>query len=279
MELNENLSKHSFIDSHAHLDVYNPHDLPGVLQRMRNTDTYAITMGTHAGDWPTIRALAQQVPDLLSYAIGLHPSEVKPDWQAQLSLLEKILSETTKAAKNAPVAIGECGLDYYKLEEHPNPREFVENQKKAFAAQLSIIKSCGLPVVIHSRGEGAFAEILSAIDTSRVDWTKVVFHCFSEGPSEIRELNARGGRGSFTGIITFKNGQKAREALLAQDPGLLMIETDSPFLSPEPYRGQPNEPARVGLVAAKVAGLLGIPMKNLAVQLRTATENFFELKR
>ena len=93
--------------------------------------------------------------------------------------------------------------------------------------------------MIHSRG--AFSECVAAIDASGVDWSRIVFHCFSEGEAEIRELARRGGRGSFTGILTYKNAESVRAAAKAQGLGRLMIETDAPFLAPVPHRGKvPN---------------------------------------
>jgi TatD DNase family protein len=174
-----------------------------------------------------------------------------------------------------PLAIGEIGLDYYRLAQDPHPADTVKWQRATLEAQLSILKNLPLPCCIHARGQNAFAESLSMIDRAGLDWRKVVYHCFSEGPAEIRELNARGGRASFTGIITFKNGQKTREALLSQKPELLMVETDAPFLSPEPHRGQVNEPSRVGIIAAKSAELLKMPLEELASILEKNTREFY----
>jgi len=95
--------------------------------------------------------------------------------------------------------------------------------------------------VVHSRG--AFAECVEMIDASGVEWAKVVFHCFTEGAAEMEELIRRGGRGSFTGILTYKNAEAVRAAAKAQGLARLMIETDAPYLTPMPHRGKPNEPA------------------------------------
>ncbi len=263
-----------FIDVHAHLDFCKPEELVAVLERMRAERVAAISAGTHSGDWTVISEIAQAHPDeVLGITAALHPIETKENWRDELAALEKFLS-----AGHPVVGIGECGLDFFHLRELPNARELATLQREAFAAQLSIIGASGLPAQIHSRGEGAFREILAMVDRSGVDWTKISFHCFAEGPDEIRELNARGARASFTGIITFKNGQKARDALLAQSPERLMLETDSPFLSPEPFRGQTNDSSRVGLVYKKAAALFGMEDEALRQKIQKNVAEFFGLK-
>jgi TatD DNase family protein len=112
------------------------------------------------------------------------------------------------------------------------------------------------------------------IDASGVDWSKVVFHCFSEGEAEILELARRGGRGSFTGILTYKNADAVRAAAKAQGLGRLMIETDAPFLAPVPHRGKPNEPAYLRHTAQYAAAMFGVTLDELA-EATTATARAF----
>jgi TatD DNase family protein len=113
------------------------------------------------------------------------------------------------------------------------------------------------------------------IDASGVEWSRVVFHCFSEGPDEMAELMRRGGFGSFTGIITYKKAEAVRAAALAQGPGRLMMETDAPYLAPVPHRGQPNEPAYVRHTAEFCAGLFGVPLEELAAVTTANARRFF----
>jgi TatD DNase family protein len=145
-------------------------------------------------------------------------------------------------------------------------------QKAAFTEQLSIAKRLGCPVVIHSRG--AFVECVDLIDASGVDWRKIVFHCFTEGPLEIAELMKRGGYGSFTGVITYKNADNVRAAALAQGIERLMIETDAPYLTPAPHRGKPNEPAYLRHTAEFCAELFGVSYEKLA-EITTANARHF----
>jgi TatD DNase family protein len=102
------------------------------------------------------------------------------------------------------------------------------------------------PVIIHSRS--AFDDCVSEIDQAGIRWERVVFHCFTEGVREVRQLMERGGRASFTGIVTFPKNEFLLEAVKHQGLDRLMIETDSPYLAPVPYRGKTNEPARVDII-------------------------------
>ena len=114
-----------------------------------------------------------------------------------------------------PVAVGEIGLDYFRLPKDANEAEVVkEQQRLAFSYQLSFAKERGLPVIVHSRN--AFEDCLTLIDKSGVDWRKIVFHCFSEGVTQMEQIMERGGRASFTGILTFGKNDPLREAALRQ---------------------------------------------------------------
>ena len=113
------------------------------------------------------------------------------------------------------------------------------------------------------------------IDASGVDWARVVFHCFSEGEAEMRELNTRGGRGSITGILTYKNADAVRAATRAQGLGRLMIETDAPFLAPVPHRGKTNEPAFLRHTAEYAASFLGVGLDELADRTTANARAFY----
>ena len=112
------------------------------------------------------------------------------------------------------------------------------------------------------------------IDASGVDWARVVFHCFSDGPELLAPILARGGRASFTGIVTYKNAENVREALKRQPLDRLMLETDAPYLAPVPKRGKPNEPAYVRHTAAFAAEVLGLSLEELA-RITTANAKAF----
>ena len=148
-------------------------------------------------------------------------------------------------------------------------------QRAAFAEQLGLARRLGCPVVIHSRN--AFKECVAMIDASGVDWGRVVFHCFTEGPAEMAELTQRGGYGSFTGVITYKNAEPVRAAALAQGLEQLMIETDAPYLTPMPHRGKPNEPAYLRHTAEFCAGVFGVSYERLVEVTTANARNFYGL--
>jgi TatD DNase family protein len=173
-----------------------------------------------------------------------------------------------------PVALGEVGLDRFHLPKDAADAERIfGRQCAAFAEGLKLAEGLGIPVVVHSRG--AFCECLEMIDASGVDWRRVVFHCFSEGPAEMEALTRRGGRGSFTGVITYKNAEAVRAAAKSQGLERLMIETDAPYLAPVPHRGKPNEPAFVRHTAEFCAGLFGATYEELAAITTANARAFF----
>jgi TatD DNase family protein len=263
------------IDTHTHLDSLEQKGiLPAALERARAAGLEAlITIGTELADWNRGRDLARSAPGYIYHTVGIHPCSVGPDWSAAV---EQLASHWSGESGPVPVALGECGLDRFHLPADPAAAErmFAE-QRAAFAAQLAFGRQRGCPIVIHSRG--AFAECLEMIEASGVDWTRIVFHCFSEGPAEIAELNRRGGRGSFTGILTYKNADAVRAAARAQPRELLMLETDAPFLAPAPHRGKPNEPAFVRHTAEAAAALFGLTGDELGAITSDNARAFFNL--
>jgi TatD DNase family protein len=187
------------------------------------------------------------------------------------------LDKTRPEAAFHPVALGEIGLDRFHLpKDAPAEAERIFGwQKGAFVEQLALAKRLDCPVVIHSRG--AFKESVDLIDASGVDWRKVVFHCFTEGPLEMEELTRRGGYGSFTGVITYKSAENVRVAALAQGLDRLMIETDAPYLTPMPHRGKPNEPAYLRHTAEFTAGVFGVSYDELAARTTANAKRFFSI--
>ena len=187
------------IDTHAHLDRYaGAGEMPAVLAEARAAGVVGmIAIGTESGDWPVGRELAGAHPVVVHYTAGLHPCSVGPGWEGESEKLEGFWKVENGAPR--PVAIGECGLDRFHLPKDPaEAAAGFARQRGAFAAQLGLARRLGCPVVVHSRG--AFAECVEMIDAAGVDWSRVVFHCFTEGADEMAELTRRGGRGSFTGI-------------------------------------------------------------------------------
>jgi TatD DNase family protein len=264
------------IDTHTHLASFARRDeLATTLERAREADVEAlITIGTASDDWSIYREIAQEHRDFVDYTVGLHPCSVEANWEEELALLPAFWDGDGVK----PVALGECGLDRFHL-----PKDSVEAgkvfayQQAAFAAQLMLARNCNSPVVVHSRG--SFAETVQMIDESGVDWSRVVFHCFAEGAQEMAELLSRGGRGSFTGIVTYKSAGDVREAAKLQGLDRLMIETDAPYLTPVPLRGKPNEPAYVRHTAEFCAELFGVSYGELAAITTKNARGFYGLKK
>ncbi len=246
--------------------------LPGLLTRARESGVeWMVAVGTAPDDWDLYRDLSGQHRDRIRYTVGIHPCSVDEGWESAAAAIRPYWDS---GAANAPVALGECGLDRFHLPKEPAAAARIfDLQKAAFGAQLALARELGCPLVIHSRG--AFRECVDMIDASGVDWNRVVFHCFSEGEPEIRVLAERGGRGSFTGIITYKNADAVRAAAKAQGLPRLMIETDAPFLAPTPHRGKPNEPAYLRHTAEFAAGMLGVTLEELAATTTATARAFY----
>jgi len=261
------------IDTHTHLDSFARRgELPAVLTRAREAGLEAmIAIGTDTDDWPLYRELARQYSGLVHYTVGLHPCSVGADWAGRVAQLADYWPGVP-----APVGLGEIGLDRFHLPKEATEAERIFGwQRAAFAEQLGLAKRLGCPVVVHSRG--AFRESVEMIDASGVDWSRVVFHCFTEGPLEMADLTKRGGWGSFTGVITYKNAEAVRAAALAQGLGRLMVETDAPYLTPMPHRGKPNEPAYLRHTAEFAAGVFGVGYEELAAVTTKNAKNFFRI--
>jgi TatD DNase family protein len=290
------------IDTHTHLESFHRRgELPAALQRAREAGLEAlITIGTDTDDWTVYRDLAGGASGVttaatgvtIHYTAGLHPCSVGEDWAQRVAQLEAFWGRASRPDEPKdsigtagpavppylpPVALGETGLDRFHLpKDNPAGAEGIFMwQKLAFAQQLALAKQLECPLVVHSRG--AFAECVAMIDASGMDWRRVVFHCFTEGPLEMAELAKRGGYGSFTGVITYKNADAVRAAALAQGLDRLMIETDAPYLTPMPHRGKPNEPAYLRHTAEFCAGIFGVSLDELMARTTANARNFFGL--
>ena len=263
------------IDSHCHLHSFlSSNRLPSVLSLAEQEGVWRfITVGTSTEDWETYRKLASDYPGRIYFTAGLHPGHVEEDWESQLDALEGILQ---KGDAVRPVAIGETGLDYFRLPADPAAAApIISRQKASFLRQIGIANAYGLPLVVHSRA--AFDDCIRLIDQSGFPWNSVVFHCFSEGPDAMKRLNLRGGRGSFTGVITYGKASEVRDALVEQGVDRLMLETDAPYLAPTPHRGKENEPAFLIHTADAAAQLLHMTPDNLRKQVWENTCKFFNI--
>jgi TatD DNase family protein len=250
------------VDSHCHLDFPElKTDLDGVLDRARAAGVgLMVTISTRVGQFNELRALVEG-HDHVFCSIGTHPHNAaeEPDITVEelvdISMHEKV------------VAIGEAGLDYHY--DH-SPRDV---QKKSFRTHIAAARETGLPLIIHARDADADTARMLEEETKKGAFP-FVLHCFTGGADLAHRGLALGGYISFSGVVTFKNAEALRDIALAVPSDRLLVETDAPYLAPEPLRGKTNEPAFVVYTAARLAALRGLREAEMA---RLTTDNFFKL--
>ena len=194
-------------------------------------------------------------------AVGIHPENCHDFTPSQIDDLRAL------AARPKVVAIGEIGLDYH-YEDVPR-----EVQKHAFRLQMQLARECSLPVVVHERE--AHEDGLKIVDEFP-DVTGV-FHCFSGSLEMAKELVKRGWYIGFTGVVTFKNARKAVEVASAIPLERILIETDCPYMAPEPFRGRRNDPSLVPYVAAKIAALRGLSSEQVGAATSENARRLFRI--
>lgn len=248
------------VDSHCHLDFPDlANRLPEVLQRMQeNRVDLAVCIGVNLEDFPQVIALAEQHAQLYA-TVGVHPEYTdveEPDEDILLGL----------AAHPKVIAIGETGLDYYWQKDKP------EWQRDRFRTHIRAAKRCEKPLVVHTRDSAA--DTLRVLKEEGADAVGGVMHCFTENWDIARLALDLGFYLSFSGIVTFKNATIVKEVAQKCPLDRLLVETDSPYLAPVPYRGKLNEPAYVRYVAEEIAKLRMISVDEVR---QATTDNFFSL--
>ena len=238
-----------YFDSHAHLDDARfQQDFEEILARMaENRVTRMMNIGCDLPSSENSVRLAERF-DWVWAAVGSHPDDADQVDEARILMYRKL------ARHSRVKAIGEIGLDYH-YEDIPR-----DVQQHAFRLQMALAEELELPVVIHERE--AHGDALTIID--EYPSVKGVFHCFSGSPELANELVRRGWYIGFTGVVTFKNARKAVETAKSIPLNRILIETDCPYMAPEPYRGRRNDPSYVPLVAQKIAELRGLPAATVA---------------
>ncbi len=254
------------IDSHAHLGYPDyDGDRDGVLQRARAADlTAMITIGIEQGEWGQAVELAHLNHDVYA-AVGVHPNSADQATGDALAGLAGLLAD--KGAKKI-VGIGETGLDYY--------RDYVsrEKQRESFRAHLDLARRYDLPVIIHNRD--AHDDVLKILrrDGER---TRGVMHSFSGDANFANECIKLGYFISLSGPVTFRKAVDKHEVARAVPLDWLLVETDCPFLTPEPYRGRRNEPAYLSYTAQAIARLRDIPFAEVARATTANAQRLFGL--
>jgi TatD DNase family protein len=256
----------SLVDSHAHIQAPEfADDLDGVIQRAKEAGVEKIVVVGGAGELGSNRKavdLARSYPGLFA-TVGMHPHDARIVSEEDLEGLKDLTKEPKV------VAVGETGLDFYY--DH-SPRQV---QVELFCRFIHLARETGLPLVVHNReAEREVAELLRGEGQGEV---RGVIHCFTGRFEAARDFLDLGFYLSFSGIITFKNAEALREVLARLPLEKILVETDSPYLAPVPYRGKRNEPAFVRLVAETMARVRGLTLEEVAEATKQNSERLFGL--
>ena len=250
------------VDSHCHLDFPDlASRLPAVLNAAAEAGVGRIvTISTYVGRFDTYRALAEAHESVFC-TVGTHPHNAAAEPNVAVKEIVRL------AQHPRCVAIGEAGLDYFY---DKSPRDV---QRRVFRAHIAAARESGLPLVIHARD--ADEDMISVLtEEMKAGAYQAVLHCFSSGAELARVGVDLGLYVSFSGILTFKNSDEIRRIAAFVPRDRLLVETDAPYLAPEPHRGRTNEPAYVAHTARVLARTIGVSEADVA---RITTDNFYRL--
>jgi TatD DNase family protein len=251
------------VDSHCHLNMVDyvslASDIDTIIQAAKeNGVQHMLCVGTQLEDIPANLSLAEKYTQI-SISIGLHPNEPTEHEPS----VEQLISLATHPKV---VAIGETGLDYYRSQGN------IKWQQDRFRVHICAAKELGKPLIIHTRQ--AREDTINTLKEEQASEVGGVLHCFTEDWNMAKQALELGFYISFSGIVTFKNAVELQEVARKLPLDRMLIETDSPYLAPIPYRGKINQPAYVKQVAEFLATLRGISFEALAEK---TTENFYQL--
>jgi TatD DNase family protein len=251
------------IDTHCHLDdVRLIGDEEAVLQKAHEmgVETF-VTIGTDEQTSAAAAKIAARHPGKIYHTVGAHPSDVDHFNEDILKIIEQLARETS------PKAIGEIGLDYHHTSDK-------KRQFEVFERMITLARELSLPIVIHDRDSH---DDLLRILSEKAKGLKILMHCYSAGPDYVDRFMDLGCTFSIAGPVTFKNGQSIRDAVVKIPLDRLVMETDSPYLTPEPNRGKRNEPGYVRYTAERVAQVKGISLEELASATTQNAKRFFNI--
>lgn len=255
-----------FVDSHSHIfDKDFDADRAEVISRAADVGVkYHILPNIDSSYSDRVIEVANAYKEICFPLIGLHPTSVSESFEAELLHVERMLQ------KEKYYGIGEIGIDLYW------DKTFIEQQKVAFRHQLRLAKREGLPVVIHARN--SFDEILEIVDQENDSTLRGVFHSFTGSFEQYEHVISFGGfKVGIGGIITYKNGG-VDKVVPKMDISNILLETDSPYLTPVPRRGQRNEGQNLIYIAQKVSEVMGIPLEDVAKETTKNSLTLFNIK-
>ena len=253
-------------DSHAHLnDARFDEDREALIQKLQEEHVdLVLNPGADIETSISSVELANKY-DFIYAAVGVHPHDVKDLDDTAIDTLRKLATENEKV-----VAIGEIGLDYYY---DNSPREV---QKEWFKKQIELANELKLPIIIHDRD--AHGDTFEIIKSTKSPEIGCVLHCYSGNVELAREYVKMGCYISIPGTVTFKNNKKTREVAKEIPLEYLLIETDSPYMAPEPHRGKRNDPSLVAFVADKIAQEKGISYEKVCEATKENAKRLFNIK-
>jgi TatD DNase family protein len=236
------------IDTHAHLDACAEPADELVARALEAGVDRIVSVGSGLDSCRETLAIAGR-HDAVFAALGVHPHQASEPDATRLDELRELLAD------ERAVAVGETGLDFYRDRSDP------EHQRRAFSAQIEIARRTGKALVIHLRdrdgSEEAFSEAFGTLE-QEAEGVEIILHCFSAGPRWAERAGELGWYCSFAGNLTYPKAEPIREATALVPDNRLLVETDSPFLSPQPMRGKPNQPANVVATAERLAEVRGV---------------------
>jgi len=253
-------------DTHAHLHFPEfSDDLPKVLERARSAGVrWILTIGTSVEGSQAALALAEREPDLYA-AVGIHPHDAAEADEAAFDELRRLAESSGKV-----VAVGEIGLDFFR---NLSPWDV---QLEVFRRQLDLARRIGKPILVHCRE--AHAETLEVLKAEGVPAAGGIMHCFSGDGEVARRCLDLGLLISLAGPVTYPNARKLPEVVKLAPEDRLVVETDCPFLPPQPYRGKRNEPAYLPITAARVAELKGLPAEAFGARMAENALTLFGIR-
>jgi TatD DNase family protein len=250
------------VDTHCHLHLLEQPPEQVVAEARAEGVGHLVDVGIDLDSSRQAAANAARLAQVSATA-GVHPHHA-------VTLDERVLGELRALlADERVVAAGETGLDYYR--DH-SPRDV---QRAAFAAHVRLARELDRALVVHNRE--AFADVLAILRGEGAP-QRVVFHCFTGDRRAAEQVVEAGWYVSFAGTVTFRNAPEQRDACAAVPLDRMVLETDSPFLSPHPYRGRPNHPGRVAVTAATVAAVHGVPVEQVAAATTGVAARVFGLR-
>jgi TatD DNase family protein len=250
------------VDTHCHLHLLEEPPEQVVAEARAEGVGHLVDVGIDLDSSRRAAANAARLAQV-SATVGIHPHDAVTLDDRALEELRALLAD------ERVVAAGETGLDYYR---DRSPREV---QRAAFAAHVRLARELDKALVVHNRE--AFADVLAILEGEGAP-QRVVFHCFTGDRRAAERVLEAGWYVSFAGTVTFRNAPEQRAACAAVPLERMVLETDSPFLSPHPYRGRPNHPGRVAVTAATVAAVHGVPVEQVAAATTASAVRVFGLR-